>query len=133
MKKVMCAGTFDMIHEGHLYFLQEAKKYGDRLVVVVARDSTSEKFKNKKPKNSETARLEKIRQLNIVDEAHLGKEGNIFDIIEEIKPDTICLGYDQKVNKDELEAELKKRNIKADVVRIGSHMPHIYKTSKLMD
>ena len=131
MKLVMCAGTFDIIHPGHLYFLSEAKKYGNRLIVIVARDETSEKFKGKKPLHNEKERLENVRSLEIVDEAMLGKHGNIFNIIEEIKPDVICLGYDQKVQKQELEEELKKRNIKADVIRIGSYMPNVYKSSKI--
>ena len=133
MKLVMCAGTFDKIHPGHLYFLSEAKKYGDRLIAVVARDDTSEKMKGRKPLHNEKERLELARTLEIVDKAVLGRRGNIFEIIEEIKPDVICLGYDQKVLKQDLEDELKKRNIKADVVRIGSYMPHLYKSSKIND
>mgnify|MGYP001589640259 CR=1 FL=1 len=131
MKTVMCAGTFDMIHPGHLYFFSEAKKYGDRLVVVIARDETSEKFKGKKPAHDERTRLEAVRMLEIVDEAVLGNKGNIFEIIEEIKPNVICLGYDQKVLKQDLEDELKKRGIKSDVVRISSYMPNVYKSSKM--
>lgn len=131
MKLVMCAGTFDTIHPGHLYYLSEAKKFGDKLIVVVARDDTSQSFKGKKPVHHEKERLEQVRTLEIVDEAVLGKHGNIFNIIEEIKPDVICLGYDQKVQKQELEDELKKRDIKADVIRIGSYMPNIYKSSKM--
>ena len=127
----MCAGTFDKIHPGHLYFLSEAKKYGDRLVVVVARDETSERMKGKKPLHNEKERLEAVRSLEIVDEAVLGKHGSIFNIVEEIKPNVICLGYDQKVLKQDLEDELKKRNLKADVVRIGSYMPNLYKSSKI--
>ena len=131
MKTVMCAGTFDIIHPGHLYFLSEAKKYGNKLVVVVARDETSEKMKGKKPLHNEKERLENVRSLEIVNEAALGKHGNIFNIIEEIKPDVICLGYDQKVQKQELEEELKKRGIKADVIRIGPYMSYVYKSSKI--
>ena len=131
MKTVMCAGTFDIIHPGHLYFLSEAKKYGDKLIAVVARDETSERMKGKKPQHNEKERLEAVRTLNIVDEAVLGKHGNIFNIIGEIKPDVICLGYDQKVQKQELEDELKKRNIKCEVVRIASYMPNLYKSSKM--
>lgn len=127
----MCAGTFDTIHPGHLFYLSEAKKYGDKLIVVVARDWTSEKFKGKKPFHNEKERLEAVRMLNIVDEAVLGRQGNIFDIIKEIKPDAICLGYDQNVQKQQLEDELKKRGIKADVIRIGAYMPHMYKSSKI--
>ncbi|HLG23585.1 MAG TPA: adenylyltransferase/cytidyltransferase family protein [Candidatus Nanoarchaeia archaeon] len=131
MIKVMCAGTFDIVHPGHLYFLSESKKYGTRLVVVVARDSTSEKLKKRKPKNNERTRLEAIRSLDVVDEARLGNEGDIFAVIEEIKPNVICLGYDQGVSKERLEEELKKRNMKADVIRIGSLRPDIYKSSKM--
>ncbi len=127
----MCAGTFDTIHPGHLYYLSEAKKFGDKLIVVVSRDETSEKFKGKKPVHNEKERLEQVRSLEIVDEAVLGRQGNIFKIIEEIKPDVICLGYDQKVQKQELEDELKKRNLKAEVIRIGSYMPNVYKSSKM--
>ena len=131
MKKVVCAGTFDIIHPGHLYYLSEAKKYGNKLIVVVARDETSKTFKGKNPIHNERERLEAVRMLKIVDEAVLGRQGNIFEIIKEIKPDVICLGYDQNVQKQQLEDELKKRDIKADVVRIDSYMPHMYKSSKL--
>ena len=131
MKKVMCAGTFDIIHPGHLYYLSEAKKYGDKLIVVVARDTTSETFKKKKPMHNEKERLEAVRMLKIVDEAVLGRHGNIFDIIKEIKPDVICLGYDQNVQKQQLEDELDKRGIKAEVIRISGYMPNLYKSSKL--
>lgn len=131
MKTVMCAGTFDIIHPGHLFYLSEAKKYGDRLVVVVARDGTSESFKGKKPANNERERLERVRMLEIVDRAVLGHHGNIFDVIEEIKPEVICLGYDQNVQKNQLEDELKKRGVKAEVIRIGSYMPQMYKSSKM--
>lgn len=131
MKKVMCAGTFDVIHPGHLYYLSEAKKYGDKLVVVVARDDTSQTFKGSKPIHNEKERLEAVRMLKIVDEAVLGKQGNIFNIVEEIRPDAICLGYDQKVQKQQLEDELKKRGLKAEVIRIGAYMEHVYKSSKM--
>ena len=131
MKLVMCAGTFDTLHPGHLYYLSEAKKFGDKLIVVVARDNTSQSFKGKKPLHNERERLEQVRSLKVVDEAVLGRHGNIFNIIEEIKPDVICLGYDQKVQKQELEDDLKKKNIKAEVIRIGSYMPNVYKSSRM--
>ena len=131
MKTVLCAGTFDIIHPGHLYYLSEAKKFGDRLVVVVARDSTSQKIKSRVPIHNEMERLEAIRSLSIVDKAVLGKEGNIFEVLKEIKPDVICLGYDQRVSKGELERELSLLGIKAEIFRMPSHKPHIYKSSKM--
>jgi FAD synthetase len=133
MPKVMVAGTFDIIHPGHIYFFSESKKNGDSLIVVVARDSTSERMKGREPVHNEKMRLEAVKSLKIVDKATLGHEGgSIFDIISEIKPNVICLGYDQKTSKDELEKELKVRGIKAEVIRIGSYMPEVYKSSKIL-
>ena len=128
----MASGSFDLVHQGHLHYLSEAKKHGDRLIVIVARDSNILRFKGKKPEHNEKERLEHVRQLSIVDKAILGNEGNIFDIVSEIKPDVICLGYDQKpTTMEELKEELKKRNIKAEVVRISAFKPEVYKSSKL--
>ena len=132
MKTVMCAGTFDVVHPGHLFFLNEAKRYGEKLVVVVARDNNSESFKGKTPRHNEIERLENVKSLNIVDKAVLGHKENIYDIISEIRPDVICLGYDQKVQKNDLENELRKRNLKVEIIRIDSFKPNIYKTSKML-
>lgn len=132
MTTVMCAGTFDVVHPGHLFYLTEAKRFGDRLVVVVGRDSTVERIKKRTPKHDEHQRLENIRGLDLVDKAVLGHQsGSIFEIISEIKPDVICLGYDQHVQKAELEEELVRRDLKARVIRIGAFMSHKYKSSKL--
>ena len=47
MKTVMAFGTFDLMHPGHEYFLRQAKKRGDYLIAVIARDSTVKKLKGK--------------------------------------------------------------------------------------
>src|SRR3989338_5945972 len=130
MSTVMAAGTFDVLHKGHEHFLKEAKKHGSRLVVIVARDESVLHFKGKKPLYNEEARREAVEKLGIADEVILGHKGGIFDIIEEIKPEVICLGYDQKVGEEQLGKELKTRNIVARIVRLSSHEPHIYKSSK---
>ena len=96
MTTVMAFGSFDVLHPGHLYFLRKAKGMGDRLVVVVARDSTIEKIKGKKPKYNERERQEHIRELMYVDKVVFGYEKDPYEIIEEINPDVICLGYDQR-------------------------------------
>ena len=131
MKIVMAFGSFDLLHKGHLYYLNESKKHGDKLIVVVARDANIIKFKGKNPLYNEQERAKQVRKLSIADKVILGNKVNIFDILSKIKPDVICLGYDQKVQKNELEDELKKRNIKAEVIRIISYLPDTYKSSKL--
>ena len=116
MKKVVATGTFDIIHPGHIRFLEEAKKLGDYLIVIVAREKN---VKHKpKPVIPEDQRLLVVRALKPVDEAILGDEHDIFKPIEEIKPDVIALGHDQHFDEEWLKEELRKRGIDAKVVRI---------------
>jgi FAD synthetase len=130
MKKVLVFGTFDIFHPGHEYFLKEAKKHGDELVVVVARDSTVKQVKGKLPHHNENYRLNVIQKLNYVDKAVLGYEtADKYRIVEEIKPDTICLGYDQAAFVDGLEKKLQELELKTDIIRLGAYNPHIHKSS----
>ena len=132
MKKVMAFGSFDILHKGHEAYLKEAKGYGDYLIVIVARDENIIRFKGRKPKNDENSRLGQVKKLNFVDEAVLGRKGNIFDVLEEFNPDIVCLGYDQKtVEEEKLREELEKRNILAEIVRAKPYKEDVYKSSKL--
>jgi len=132
MKKVMAFGSFDILHKGHEAYLKEAKGYGDYLIVIVARDENIIRFKGRKPKNDENYRLGQIKKLDFVDDAILGHKGNIFDVLEEYRPDVICLGYDQKtVEEEKLREELEKRNIKAEIARAKPYKEDVYKSSKL--
>ena len=120
MVKVMATGTFDLLHLGHIYYLKEAKRLGDTLVVVVARDATVRKLKHE-PVTPEEIRLHLIRELKIVDEAYLGHEDDMYAIVEELQPDVIALGYDQIHDEHILQQELKKRNIRAQIVRLPKY------------
>jgi FAD synthetase len=117
MVKVMATGTFDLIHMGHIFYLKEAKKLGDKLIVVVATDSTVRRLKHE-PINPEKIRLNLIKELRVVDEAYLGKEDDMYIIVKKIKPDIIALGYDQIHDEKKIIEELKKRNIKSKIVRL---------------
>jgi len=128
----MAFGSFDILHKGHEAYLKEAKGYGDYLIVIVARDENIIRFKGRKPKNDENYRLGQIKKLDFVDDAILGHKGNIFDVLEEYRPDVICLGYDQKtVEEEKLREELEKRNIKAEIARAKPYKEDVYKSSKL--
>jgi len=132
MKKVIAFGSFDILHEGHKHYLREAKSYGNYLIVVVARDSNILRFKGRKPRNDENYRLEQVKKLELVDEAVLGHKDNILEVLEELKPDVICLGYDQRtVNEEKLRQELEKRKLKAEIIRAKPYKEHVYKSSKL--
>jgi len=63
MKKTLVFGTFDILHPGHEYFLKEAKRHGDQLVVVVARDLTVKQVKKLMPDNNELERLKIVKKL----------------------------------------------------------------------
>jgi len=120
MVKVMATGAFDILHLGHIYYLNESKKLGDKLVVVVATDATVRRLKHE-PVNPEDIRLKLIKELKIVDEAYLGHEDDIYEIVKEIKPDIISLGFDQIHDKEKIENELKKRKINAKIVRLEKY------------
>ncbi len=121
MVRVMATGVFDIIHLGHLHYLEESKRLRDELVVVVATDTTVRKRKHE-PVTPEKMRLELVASLKPVDKAVLGREGgDMFEIVRELKPDIITVGYDQPFDERNLEHELAKRGLKVDVVR----MPHL--------
>ena len=118
MVKVMATGTFDLLHMGHIYFLSEAKKLGDTLAVVVATDSTVRRLKHE-PVTPEKMRVDLIKELKLVDEAYLGHEDDMYDIVEEIKPDVIALGFDQVHDEIKIKKDLKKRKMDVRVVRLA--------------
>ena len=133
-KRVLAFGSFDLVHKGHEYYLNEAKKLGTELVVVVARDETIETFKGKKPTNSENQRKEDVEVLEIANEVVLGnslKNSNKFKIVEDYRPDVIALGYDQKEDPETIKQRANLLGWKLDVVRVAPFEPEKYKSSLL--
>lgn len=120
MVKVLATGVFDVLHPGHVHFLTEAKKLGDELIVVVARDSVARKMK-RLPFIPENIRLVMVSSLKPVDSAILGLEGNIYDILSLIRPDIVAIGYDQEFSEGEIAEEGKKRGLNLKVVRISQY------------
>jgi FAD synthetase len=108
---------------GHVKFLEEAKKAGGKgakLIVVVARDSTVEESKGRKPVMPENQRRILVEALRVVDEAVLGFENlDIGDVVEKTRPDVIALGYDQADVEQRVKEYLKKSKLKVRVVRVG--------------
>ena len=131
MKNVLVFGTFDGIHKGHLYFFEQAKKKGDALCVLVARDETVEKVKGKKPLRNEEQRVKEVDKLPIVAEAFLGHISKHFAFLDKIVPDVICIGHDQKFMVEELKNEVKDRGLNIEIVEIEAFEPERYKSSLL--
>ena len=87
----MVGGCFNSIHSGHIFFLKEAKKLGDTLIVVLTHDKNN----NKPYAISATERKKALESLNIADKIVIGDFNNKIKIVRELKPDVIVLGYDQ--------------------------------------
>jgi FAD synthetase len=122
-KVVLASGVFDLLHLGHVRFLEEAKRAAGesaKLVVIIARDSTVEKSKGRKPIMSEDQRRSLVESLKVVDEAVLGYENlEIGEVIGKIKPDVIALGYDQADVERNVKTYVAKNKLPVEVVRIG--------------
>jgi len=126
-KIVLASGVFDLLHLGHVKFLEEAKRAGGssaELVVIVARDNTAVRRKGKKPIMSENQRRTLVESLKVVDEAILGFEDfDIGRVVEKIKPDVIAVGYDQEGMARAVIAYLEQNGSAIKVVRIGRFSP----------
>jgi FAD synthetase len=122
-KVILASGVFDLLHLGHVRFLEEAKRAGGKdakLIVIIARDSTVEKTKGRKPIMSEDQRRALVVSLKVVDEAVLGYEDlDIGEVIEKIKPNVIALGYDQADMENSVKSYVSKNKVPVEVVRIG--------------
>ncbi len=122
---VFAGGVFDIIHPGHIHTLRTAKNLGDVLVVVVARDSTAERLKGKKPLHDENTRRDMVASIKYVDVALIGHEHDIFKTVEYVKPDIIALGYDQVHEEGFIMQECRRRGLKVNIVRLTSPLPEI--------
>lgn len=102
-------GVFDGIHDGHRSFIREAKKQGERLVAIVARDSVVSNLKNKTPFHNETERIEELLKVPEIDLVFLGDpDEGTYNIVKEVNPDIIYLGYDQQALFDNLTKVINK-------------------------
>ncbi|OGS49330.1 MAG: FAD synthase [Euryarchaeota archaeon RBG_16_68_13] len=131
MVRVMATGVFDLLHPGHIYFLSEARSLGDELVVVVARDSTARKFKHE-PITAEASRVQMVAALKPVDRALLGHEGDIYEILDELRPDVIALGFDQAHNEERVLEECRRRGLRTKVVRLPQFEGDLDGTRKIV-
>jgi len=96
VKKVFVSGCFDLLHSGHVAFLEEAAKYGD-LYVAIGSDKTVYELKGRKPINSEDERLYMIEALRCVKKAFISRGSGMLDFIHEfyeVKPDLFIVNED---------------------------------------
>jgi FAD synthetase len=123
MTTVLAAGVFDLLHYGHIRYLEEAKKLGgdkSRLVVIVARDETVRRLKGSDPIIPEDQRRAVIEALKVVDEALLGFQDLDLDrVIQQVKPDIVVVGHDQKAIQSQVEKIKKARELKITIRQVS--------------
>ena len=123
--KVLASGCFDPLHYGHLRYLEEAKKLGganSELIVVIARDSTIQKFKGRSPIIPEEQRRALVEALKPVDKSILGREGvDIPAILREVRPDIIAIGYDQNNLAEKVKEAAAKEGLNIRVVKLDKY------------
>ncbi|MDB4978891.1 MAG: cytidyltransferase [Candidatus Peribacteria bacterium] len=120
---VLVFGTFDHLHPGHLFLLNEAAKRGD-LYVVVARDANVERFKGKKSDQPEDERVAAIQSKFPSATVLLGDADDFLAPVRSVKPDLILLGYDQK-----LPPGVSEENLMVPVERLPAFKPDVHKSS----
>ncbi len=108
-KIVTCNGSFDILHQGHLQRLREAKRQGDILIVCLNSDKSVRAYKGSgRPINSQAVRANNLTDLEYVDYVVIFNEINPKKILSKIKPDIHCVGRDW--GKDCVEREVVEKN-----------------------
>jgi FAD synthetase len=135
-KTVLAFGSFDILHPGHIEYLREARRLGDRLIVVIARDESVRLFKKSDPVMKQDDRAFLVGSLMMVDKAVIGepleRTSDVYNIFLKYRPDVIALGYDQRVDVEEMKRWLARHKIKAKIVRVNKRLDESwYKSSKV--
>ncbi len=132
LRKVLVAGTFEILHPGHIAYLKYAWSMG-RVIAIVSRDSTVRKIKKRDPIIPENQRLEVLRNITYVHKARLGYEDDMFRVVEEEKPEIIILGPNQPFREDNVKNELKRRGLNIEVTRMEEYVNcELCSTSKVI-
>ena len=128
-QKVMVFGVFDLLHDGHIYFINEAAKLGE-LTIVVTPDQIVEHTKGAVPAESIDMRVtnlkKKFQEHKIV---HGDASEGTWSVLHTHKPDIIALGYDQRGLKSALKKHFAKSGKGYKLIEIGAHFPEKYKSS----
>jgi len=130
-KTVAIFGVFDGIHEGHSSLIKDAKKQGNHLVAIVARDEIVKKLKGRLPKYTEVERIKSLLEVDDIDLVLLGDpEMETYNTLREVNPEIIYLGYDQKDLLNNIKKVIKKGDLpKVEIIIGESYKPELFHSS----
>ena len=134
MTTVLAFGTFDLLHPGHEFFLSEARKLGDRLLVSMPADADVMYLKRKPPGHTFSVRSAAVKETGLVDDIFASdppEAHGTFSLVERAAPDIIALGYDQQALGTALEEWKTRYQKSVELVTLPAYQPERYKTSLL--
>lgn len=122
MPKVFVSGCFDVLHSGHIAFLEEAATYGD-VYVSIGSDETVRLLKNRNTMYTEQERKYMLEAIRFVKKVYIGPDtGKILDfapLLDEVKPDIFFVNGDG--TSDEKKAFVESKGIRYVT---SSRIPH---------
>ena len=130
-KTVMVFGVFDGIHEGHRFFLREARGRGDYLIAVASKDNNVKELKKHLPRFPLSKRISHLMEETLADEVVAGDDNiNSWNVLKRHRPDIICLGYDQTALATALAKHIKKENLPIALATITPYQPGQFHSSR---
>ena len=135
MARVMAVGGFDLLHAGHLHYLEQAKALGDHLTVIIAHDDTV-RMRKHEPVTSQDLRRRMVSGLKPVDHAMVGNPPTVpmYDILPLVEPDIIAIGYDQEHAESAIRAGLDERGFnEIQLIRVEGLTEDLDGTRKIID
>ena len=138
MKKkiVLVGGCFDLLHFGHITFLQQAKALGDYLVVALESDENVRRMKgDTRPIHTQAQRKEMLESLSFVNEViplpPMHNDKDYFELVRKIKPAVIAVTSGDSAKVKKLEQANKVRAVLIEIPKI--HTPSTSQLVKLLD
>jgi len=120
-KIVHCHGVFDLLHIGHIKHFEEAKTFGDALLVTITPDEFVRKGPNR-PAFTTSLRLEALAALESIDFVAANKWSNAVETIKALQPDIYCKGPDYKDHSDDVTGKINDEE--AAVKSVGGEIKH---------
>jgi len=133
-KIVLVGGCFDVVHLGHIIFLEKAKKEGEVLIVLLESDENIKKIKGEnRPINNQENRAVFLTKLKMVDYViklpKIKNDEDYLKIVKEIQPSIIAVSESDSniINK-----KYQARQVGAKIVKVTNLIPH-QSTSRIIE
>ena len=122
-KLVFTNGCFDILHLGHINYLEESKKLCDKLIIAINSDESVKKIKGKnRPINNQNDRAKILSSLNLCDHIVIFSQPTPIKLITSLKPHIITKGGDYKKEKVVGYKEIKKWSGKVHIINFTKGM-----------